>query len=453
MGGMLQIENLGLSMSARSPALPWIQRSGPAIEPNAYPGLSSASSQEPGCLSGAPEPLWPTDRSVGVIHVYGTNWCGDCKRAKKFFGEHRIPYEWTDIDNDEHGQLVVIEANDGKRVIPTIFFDDGTVLSEPSNADLARQLGIKATPNSSFYDLVVVGGGPTGLTAALYAARDGYDVLVVDRAGFGGQAGITEKLDNYPGFPEGIGGGEFADRLAAQCARFGVEMWPAAEVVELAQDGRHHLVVLSDGQQIASATVLLALGSTYRRLGVMGEEDFIGAGVHFCATCDGAFYRDREVAVIGGGNSAAEEAVFLTRYASMVTILVREDKLSASAVAIEKAMRNPKIKIRYGVKVDAFAGTSTLSAVRIHSGEGEEDVEVAAAFVFIGLKPNTEMLPLDIALTKDGFVSTSDTLETSVAGVFSAGDVRAGSTKQLVSAAGEGATAALMIRAHIERSK
>jgi len=380
-----------------------------------------------------------------VIRVFGTAWCVDCKRAKKFFGEHRIAYEWTDIDSDEAGQRVVIEANHGKRIIPTIFFDDGSVLAEPSNADLARRLGLKTTPDGAFYDVVVVGGGPTGLTAALYAARDGYDVLVIDKAGLGGQAGVTERLDNYPGFPEGISGADFADRLVAQCRRFGVELLSAAEVTKVTADDRYPVVHLAD-HEITAAAVLLCPGSTYRRLGVPGEDDFIGAGVHFCATCDGPFYRGQEVLVIGGGNSATEEAVFLTRYASHVTMLVRGDRLTASAVAAEKALANSSITVRYHTEVTGFAGNGKLTGVTVADGM----IPAAGVFVFVGLDPNTGFLHGAVDL-RDGFIVTSGTLETSLPGVFAAGDARLGSTKQLVSAAGEGATAALMIRQHLLR--
>ncbi|HZM76443.1 MAG TPA: FAD-dependent oxidoreductase [Candidatus Limnocylindrales bacterium] len=382
-----------------------------------------------------------------MIRVYGTTWCGDCKRAKKFLGEHRVPYQWTDIDQDEDGQRIVIEASNGKRIIPTIFFDDGTVLIEPSNVELARQLGLKTAPDMAFYDVVVVGGGPAGLTAALYSARDGYDVLVIDQAGLGGQAGVTEKLDNFPGFPEGIGGAEFADRLVAQCKRFGVELLSAAQVTGVTAEGRYHKVSLSDGSAVNAAAVLLTPGSTYRRLGVPGEEDFIGAGVHFCATCDGPFYRGQEVLVIGGGNSATEEAVFLTRYAGKVTILARGERLTASAIAIEKAEENPKISILYRSQVAGFTGDGTFTGVSLTDGR---QVKAAAAFVFVGLDPNTAFLRGVVDLSGDGFIVTSPMLQTSLPGVFAAGDARAGSTKQLVSAAGEGATAALMIRNHLQ---
>jgi thioredoxin reductase (NADPH) len=386
------------------------------------------------------------------IRMYGTSWCSDCKRAKKFFGEHRVAYDFVDVDGDADGLRIVEETNGGKRIIPTIFFTDGSTLIEPSNAELAEKLGLQTRPRSRFYDLVIVGGGPTGLTAALYAAREGIETLVVERSGLGGQAGITERLDNFPGFPEGIGGGEFADRLTAQCQRFGVELLSAAEIVSIAVDGQYRVVRLADGEEVRAYAVLVAPGSTYRRLGVPGEEDFIGAGVHFCATCDGPFYRDQAVLVIGGGNSAAEEAVFLARFASQVTIVARGPALTASRVAQEKVLAHPKISARFQTEVVELRGDGHLGSVvlRDRDSGATEEVNVGGMFVFVGLQPNTEFLADTITLTEAGFIPTTPILETSLSGVFAAGDARAGSTKQLVSAAGEGATAALMIRQYLE---
>jgi thioredoxin reductase (NADPH) len=386
------------------------------------------------------------------ITMYGTTWCQDCKRAKQFFGEHRVRYDFVDVDADRDGLRFVEEANNGKRIIPTIVFADGSQLVEPSNAELATKLGLRTKPACPFYDLVIVGGGPTGLTAALYAAREGISTLVIDRSGLGGQAGITERLDNYPGFPEGIGGADFADRLVQQCKRFGVELISASAVTGVSAVGQYRVVTLDDASEINANAVLVAPGSTYRRLGVEGEEDFIGAGVHFCATCDGPFYRDQDVLVIGGGNSAAEESIFLTRFARHVTIVTHAKELSASQVAQRKVGENERIDVRYETDVIAFTGDGKLSGVRLlnRASGAEEEAHPAGVFVFIGLRPNTEFLRGSLDLNEWGFITTSATFETSLAGVFAAGDARAGSTKQLVSAAGEGATAALMIRQYLQ---
>ncbi len=389
-----------------------------------------------------------------TITMYGTTWCQDCKQAKKFFGEHRVAYDFIDVDHDAAGLRVVEETNAGKRIIPTIFFPDGSVLVEPSNAELAAKLGLQTRPDCPFYDLVVVGGGPAGLTAAVYAARDGLDTLVVERGGFGGQAGVTERLDNYPGFPEGIGGGEFADRLVAQARRYGVELLSVgASSVEA--DGQYRLVHLDAGDEVRSYVVLLAPGSTYRRLEVPGEQGLIGAGVHFCATCDGPFYRGKDVLVVGGGNSGTEEAVFLTNFASHVTIVTRDSQLTASEVAREDVLHHPKIDVRYRTTVQEFRGRGKLESVVLRNLDtgSTEEIHPSAAFLFIGLQANTDFLQGPVALDQTGFIVTSPTLETNIPGVFAAGDARAGSTKQLVSAAGEGATAALMIREYLRKTR
>lgn len=385
------------------------------------------------------------------LTVYGAPWCSDCKRSKLFLGEQRIHYNWVDVEQDAEGLALVERLNHGKRIIPTIVFEDGSMLVEPSNAELAAKLGLQTRARMSYYDLIIVGSGPTGLTAALYAAREGLEVLVIERSALGGQVGITEKLDNFPGFPDGISGDEFAKRLTQQARRFDVELLQAQEVIGLRAEEESRYIATADGHEYGARAVLLATGSIYRRLGVPGEEALIGAGVHYCATCDGPFYKRQHVAVIGGGNSAGEESEFLTRFADKVTLLVRNDRLSASQIVIDKITSDPKIEIRYNTEVEEFQGEHKLSGlvVRDRKTSATETITPAGAFVFIGLSPNSQWLPSAIERDANGFVITSPTLETSMPGVFAAGDVRLGSTKQAASAAGEGATAALMIRSYL----
>ncbi len=409
------------------------------------------------------------------ITVYGTYWCPDCRRSKQFLGEHQIPYHWVDIEQDKEGESYVLAKNDGKRIIPTIEFVDGSILVEPSNAALATKLGLKMKAKRSHYDLIVVGGGPAGLTAALYAAREGIDTLVIERAALGGQAAATERLENMPGFADGVKGGEFADQLRRQAARFGVEMLQAQDVVGMRSHDNYHCVGTADGSEYSAHALLLASGSRYRRLGAQGENSFIGAGIHFCATCDGPFYKDLPVAVIGGGNSAAEESLFLANMAQHVTLFVRGDKLKASQVIQEQLLRRPEITVRFNTEVlrfDGKGGKLTAVTVRDNKTATTEIVHPAGVFVFIGLTPNTGFLKSEhLRLDDSGFIVTGHDLvhdherpagfeqrepgilETSVPGIFAAGDIRAGSTKQVASATGEGATAALLIREYLKTAQ
>jgi thioredoxin reductase (NADPH) len=306
------------------------------------------------------------------------------------------------------------------------------------------------------------------LTTAIYNAREGFTVMVIDEGALGGQATTTEKLDNYPGFPDGIDGAEWSQRVVAQAKRFGVEFLQAQTVVGLHRVNNTLCVTTGDGTEYESSAVLIATGADYRRLGVEGEEDFIGAGVHFCSTCDGPFYKNESVVVVGGGNSATEEAIGLLRFADHVTMLVRGEQLKASKVAIDKATSHEQITIRYNTVVTRLAGSEgKLSEVHIKdkSSGTTEVLDPAGLFVFIGQQPNTSFLKdSEVRLNDYGFVLTGhhlahhpdwtadrepDVLETSIPGVFAAGDVRLGSTKQIASAAGEGATAALLIREYL----
>ena len=406
------------------------------------------------------------------ITVFGAFWCPDCRRSKQFLGENQIPYNWVNIEEDEQAERRVIEMNDGKRIIPTIVFADGSTLVEPSNAELAAKLGLKTTASRHHYPVIVIGGGPAGLTTALYLAREGIDTLIIERAAFGGQAAATEKLDNLPGFPDGVEGGEFSQRLRAQAERFGVELLQAQDVAGVYSRDNYQCVETAAGDVYSAQALLIATGSRYRRLNVSGENDYIGAGVHFCATCDGPFYKGKHVAVIGGGNSATEESLLLTKFAERVTILVRGSALRASQIIQESALSNPNIEVRWHTEVQEFLGArAQLNGLRLWNNRtgAESHMSVDGVFVFIGLKPNTGFLEgSGVRLDGWGFIDTGHklvhnpaerpplfaqrepaALETSVPGIFAAGDVRADSTKQVASATGEGAAAALMIRDYL----
>ena len=392
-------------------------------------------------------------KSSKQILIYSTIWCPDCKRAKKFFGEQRLPYISIDIEQDAEAMAFVEKVNHGKRIIPIIVCPDGSILVEPSNAQLAEKLGLKTKAQRMFYNAIVIGAGPTGLTSALYMAREGLDTLVIEKAGLGGQAGITERLDNFPGFDEGISGAEFAERLGRQARRFGVEILEVQEVTEVNQDGTYWSVKTSDGMSYGCNALLLATGARYRKLEVPGEDELIGTNIHFCATCDGAFYKGKKILVVGGGNSGFEEGLFLTRFASQVDIVEFLPQAKASQILQEKVAEQPNMRVTLNHAIKEFkVKNNRLEAVLVedrNSGELKE-WPYDGVFVFIGLSPNSDLVKERVEVDSYGFVVTDKTLMTTRPGLFAAGDVRAGSTKQAASAAGEGATAALMIRQYLK---
>lgn len=387
------------------------------------------------------------------IVVYSTTWCPDCKRAKRFFGEQRIPYVNVDIEQDAEAMERVRELNDGKRIIPTIVFPDGSVLVEPSNAELAEKLGLQTEAAQNYYDVIVVGAGPAGLTAALYLAREGVETLVIEKGALGGQTAITNILENYPGFDEGISGSEFAARLGRQARRFDAEILQAQEVAEIRQLGPYFCVTTTAGQEYDAKAVLLASGARYRRLNVPGEAALLGLNIHFCATCDGAFYKGKKVLVVGGGNSGFEEGIFLTRFADQVDIVEFQPEVKASHFLQEQVEHRAEISVITNHAVQAFKGQHALEGIVVEdraTGETKE-WDHDGVFVFIGLSPNNALVAEMAELDDDGFVVTDQALMTAVPGLFAAGDVRAGATKQAAAAAGEGATAALMIREYLQR--
>ncbi len=392
-----------------------------------------------------------------IIRVYGASWCPDCRQAKRFLGDQRVAFEWHDIEVDPDGVRVVQERNGGNNIIPTIVFPDGSHLAEPTNEELAEKIGLERSAMMHVYDLIVIGGGPAGLTTSIYAARENLQTLVIDSKGLGGQAGVTERLDNYPGFPDGVGGAELADRIVEQARRYGVELLQAVSVVQVSSDGEQVDVETATGDHYHARAALLATGSTYRRTGAPGEDELIGAGIHFCATCDGPFYKGASrLVVLGGGNSGLEEGLFLTQFVDRVTIVQRGDRLTANKLLQDKVSRHAKTEVLLNREIVEFRqkddGSGKLGAIVLRdSTTGElEELHPAACFVFIGLDPNTGFVKGVVDLDDRGLIVTGMGLETSLQGVFAAGDVRSGSTKQLASAVGEGAAAAIGIRQYLE---
>ncbi|NNM97937.1 MAG: FAD-dependent oxidoreductase [Candidatus Dormibacteraeota bacterium] len=388
------------------------------------------------------------------LTVYGASWCPDCHRSKAFLSAHRIAFDWVDIDQDKAGLAVVERLQNGGRTIPTIVFPDGSQLFEPSDEELANKLGIAVQAEHGDYDLVIVGGGPAGLSAAIYAAREGISVVVVDSGGLGGNAGVTERIDNYPGFPEGIGGAALMNRFEAQARRYQVELVAGAGVRGLGRDGQDLALRLSTGQELRAHAVLVATGSTYRRLGIPGEDALIGAGIHFCATCDGPFYRGAdELLVVGGGNAGLEEGLFLAQFAKKIRIVQNEATLTASRLLQDKINSDPRFEVHTSTVLEEFRGQRKLEEVVARDTLSGQELRwhPTAAFIFIGQTPNSELLGGVVDLDRWGFVITDDAYRTSLPGVYAAGDVRARSTKQLAAAVGEGAAALLAVRSYLQK--
>jgi thioredoxin reductase (NADPH) len=373
--------------------------------------------------------------------------------VKKFLAAHRVGYTSIDIDADPQAIARLKQLQAGGQIIPTVIYPDGSHEVNPSDEALAARLGLSLKADRSAYDLVIVGGGPAGLAAAIYAAREGIDALVVDASALGGQAGISDRIDNYPGFPEGISGAELADRFVAQARRYGVKFLPAVSVTAVEPDGEDVVTSLSGGQQLTSHAVIVATGSVYRRLNVPGEKEMTGAGVHFCATCDGPLYKGAdEVIVIGGGNSALEEGLYLSEFAHRVRVLTRNG-LSAAPILQKRVKADPQFTINTDMDIVELQGKDGRFAAvvaRDRDNGTTSRFPAAAVFVYIGLQPNSAFLGPAVRRDAGGFLVTSPTLETSIPGVFAAGDVRSGSTKQLGSAVGDGITALLMARRHLE---
>jgi len=314
------------------------------------------------------------------------------------------------------------------------------------------------TPTIPTHDVVIIGAGPAALTAAIYTTREDIQTVLYERGVIGGLAAVTDMIDNYPGFAKGIEGLTLAQNLQEQAERFGAVI-ELGEVTKITDEGHFKRLETTDGDVRAKA-VLIATGSDYKKIGVPGEQEYYARGVHYCATCDGAFYRDKRLVVVGGGNSAVQEAMFLTRFASHIDLLVRST-IKASDVLqhdLDKFVQDGKITIHLGTTTDEIVGEKTeggtgAKVVKVRGTKDGQKVDFLTdgVFVFVGLSPNSQFLQTsEIKLDEIGFVITDDHMQTHMPGVFAAGDIRCGATMQIASAAGEGATAALKIREFLE---
>ena len=407
--------------------------------------------------------LWETGSAAtaDVVQIIGDQWQPRCHDVKDLLARHRVPYRWVDTEGEES------QRGDGTRIV----FPDGSELVDPTDEDLARKLGFSTSPEASFYDLVIVGGGPAGLAAAVYASSEGLRTVIIERDVPGGQAGSSALIENYLGFPDGLSGAELASRAVTQAQKFGTEILLTKEASELRDDRGYRVIRLDDGTEIVSHTILLAMGVAYKRFEAAGSERLTGKGVYYgAAAAEAARFRGRDVCLLGSGNSAAQAALLLARYVRQLTIITIDPSLETtmSQYLVDRIAALPSVELLTKTSVAEVKGEERVEAVVLENIETHEkrELETDALFVWIGAKPRTEWLANAVVRDDQGFVLTGRalgpehlrgwpdgrwpaTLESSMPGVFVAGDVRHGSVKRVGSAVGEGAMAVQLIHDYL----
>ena len=407
---------------------------------------------------------WETTAGASdVVQIYGDQWQPRCHDVKDLLARHRVPYRWVDTGPDDD--------DDKTADPPRIVFPDGSELVDPDDAALAEKLGFSTTPDESFYDLVIVGGGPAGLAAAVYASSEGLRTVIVERDVPGGQAGSSALIENYLGFPDGLSGAELASRAVTQAQKFGTEILLTKSATGLRDDRGYRELELDDGTKIVSHTVLLATGVAYRKLTVEGAERLAGAGVYYgAAAAEAARFRDRDICLLGSGNSAAQAALLLARYVRSLTMVTIDPSLETtmSQYLVERIKSLQNVKLLTKTSVAEVKGEERVESVTLEEVETKERRELPtdALFIWIGARPRTDWLAGAVARDKQGFILTGRDLrrehlgdwtkdqwpaplESSMCGVFVAGDVRHGSVKRVGSAVGEGAMAVQLIHDYL----
>jgi thioredoxin reductase (NADPH) len=408
------------------------------------------------------------------IRVAGTLWSPNSHNVKDFLSRNRIPYQWLDIEEDSEAEALVAEAQKDQTGLPVVFMPDGKTLVSPDNTTLAQAMGMRTEASEPFYDLIIIGGGPAGLGAAVYGGSEGLKTLLLDKAATGGQAGTSSRIENYLGFPKGLSGADLARRATAQAERFGVEILIPQEVTAIRVEDPYKFVTLSDGSEVGCKALVVATGVTVRRLPVPGVEKFEGAGVYYgAAMTEAANYRDRHVYVVGGANSAGQGTMFFSRYASQITMLVRGSSLARgmSQYLVDQIEGTPNIDVLTRTEIVEVKGEERLRSIVLHNQDTGKTWEVPTPgiFVFIGASAHTDMLEGIVERNNKGFIITGQDLiadgkvgggwrlkrqpfmlETSVPGIFAVGDVRHSSVKRVASAVGEGAIGVSLVHRYLK---
>ncbi len=412
------------------------------------------------------------ERPVDEIKLIGHRYSSPSFHLRDFLARNAVPYRWYSVDDDE-GRRILEAADAAPHDIPVLVTPDGTVLRQPSGPELADAVGLSTRPAQEFYDLIVIGGGPAGLGAAVYGASEGLRTVIVERKATGGQAGTSSRIENYLGFPDGVSGAQLTDRARRQALKFGAEVLTTRDVVGLEARGSARVVLFGDGTEIAAHSVVLASGVTYRALEAKGIAELAGRGVYYgSAATEAPECKGEHVYIVGGANSAGQAAVFFSKHAAEVTILVRGQSLEASMshYLIEQIAGIGNIHVRTRTTVVEAHGDDHLEQLTLcENGGATETVPTGHLFIFIGAAPRTDWLGTEIQRDDHGFVRTGPDLltegdrppgwpldrdphylESSVPGVFVAGDVRAASVKRVASAVGEGAMAVTLVHRYLE---